>query len=283
MDSGSPGASVVYLYGIAPAGQQLPDREGSSAGNVSFSGLVALADLLAAGEFSGPALEARLADPEWVAGQARLHTSVLAEAMEHGPVVPARLCTLFSSPSALRESLARTEDQLLETLARLRGRREWGLKLFFDEARVRQACVADDPNLAEPAPTGDAPPSGAAWMLRKRLAAQLAERVTERAEQVANDVLDETETLASEVRVRPTLSEAASGVAKAMVLNAALLVDLESEHAMGEAVEDMARELEVQGFELVLSGPWPPFTFSEPEDVVDDGEPAGMAPQESSG
>jgi len=115
------------------------------------------------------------------------------------------------------------------------------------------------------------------------LAAQLAERVTERAEQVANDVLDETETLATEVRVRPTLSEAASGVAQAMVLNAALLVDLESERGMGEAVEDMARELEVQGFELVLSGPWPPFTFSEPEDVVDDGEPAGLAPQESSG
>jgi hypothetical protein len=274
MDPGPTGSSVVYLYGVIPAGQVLPELGGAPAGSVALSGVVAITDLLPAEEFSGPALEARLQDVEWVAAQARRHTTVLASAMEHGPVVPARLCTLFSSTDALRDSLERTGDGLLATLERLRGRREWGLKLFVDEARVRATCVAEDADLAEPPAVADAPASGAAWMQRKRREALLAERATERAEQTANDVLDEMDRTAAEVRVRPTLSEAASGVAEAMVLNAALLVDAEAEPAMRGAAESLAGHLEEQGFHLVLSGPWPPFSFCDAEDVEDD---AGVA------
>jgi len=281
MEPGSTRASVVYLYGIVPEGQALPVGDDAPAGSVALGGVVALADLVPAEEFSGPALEARLLDPEWVAALARRHTSVLASAMDHGPIVPARLCTLFSGPAALRESLEQTREQLIETLERLRGRREWGIKLFFDEARVRAACIAEDPDLAAPPPDAGAPGAGAAWMFRKRREAQLAERVTARAEQVANEVLDEAEALASETRVRPTLSTAASGVAETMVLNAALLVDLDAEPAMRDAVEGLARTLDEQGFHLVLSGPWPAFSFSEADDAEDDGEPAGLSSQEA--
>jgi len=265
MQSAVPGSSVVYLYGVVPAGQALPDRDGTPAGDVALPSLVAIADFLPAAEFSGAALEQRLKDVEWVANQARRHASLLGRAMEHGPVVPARLCTLFSSTEALRASLLRTEPQLRDALERLRGRREWGVKLYSDEARLRVRLLADEPAAAGAATV--APPSdGAAWMMRKRREAMLADQVLERAEAMATAVLDELAATCSEVRIRPTLPESTTGVAEPMILNVALLVDAGEEAALKAAVDDLSASLGDDGYALVLSGPWPPFSFADPED-----------------
>ncbi len=262
MPPGPSSDSVVYLYGIVPVGQALPDRDGAEPAHVALDSVVALADLLPAESFTGAALETRLQDVAWVSAQARLHTTVLGQAMEHGPVIPAHLCTLFSSTSALREFLVQNEERLQGTLERLRGRREWGVKLFCDEERVRARCIAVDPELSPGAEPGA---SGAAWLLRKRRDAQLSERVAERVEQTGEAVLDELAAAAAELRVRPILTEAASGVAEPMTLNAAILVDIEAEAALHATLERLGSALEDDGYRLVLSGPWPPFSFSEEE------------------
>ena len=260
MSPGPSSDSVVYLYGIVPRGQILPDRDGAEPAHVALDSVVALADLLPAESFSGAALETRLQDAAWVSAQARLHTTVLGQAMEHGPVIPAHLCTLFSSTGALRDFLLQNEDRLQETLERLRGRREWGLKIFCDEERVRARCVAVDPDLS---PGVDPTASGAAWLLRKRRDAQLSERVANRIEQTAEAVLDELAATAADLRVRPVLTEAASGVAEPMTLNAAILLDVEEEASLHATLERLGSALEDDGYRLVLSGPWPPFSFSE--------------------
>ncbi len=262
----SAGPSVVYLYGVVPAGQPLPGRDGAA--DVALPGLVALADLLPASGFTGAALQARLEDVAWVAEQARRHTSVLAAAMELGPVVPARLCTLFSGPDALRDALARDADRLREALGRIEGRREWSVKLYLDDGRARAACVRVDPSLADVPP---AAATGAEWMRRKQRASRLSDRVAERAEQAAQEALDSMEALAAEIRIRPLLSEAASGVPGTMVLNLALLVDREAEAAVQEEADRLAVALDEEGLALALSGPWPCFSF------CDDGIGAGPA------
>jgi hypothetical protein len=264
MPSTSP--SIVYLYGVVPDGQARPARDGAA--DVALPGMVALADVLPAGEYSGAALQARLQDVAWVAEQARRHTSVLSAAMELGPVVPARLCTLFSGPDALRDALARDADRLQDALARIRGRREWSVKLFMDEERVRAACLRDDPSLADAPATAS---SGAEWMRRKQRASHLADQVTGRAETAAGEVLDALEALADETRLRPMLSEAASGVPGTMALNLALLVHGEAEAAVQEEADRLAVALDEDGFQLTLSGPWPCFSF------CDDGIGAGKA------
>lgn len=276
MDPVRPPSSVVYLYGIIPAGQPAPPRDASVPGDVAMGDVVAVADLLPAGEFTGPALEARLQDMEWVTAQARRHTTVLENAMTHGPVVPARLCTLFSGPEALREFLAGNADGLRETLERLRGHREWSLKVYCDEARLRESCAAlDAPRASDALPAGGES-AGLAWMQKKRRDAQLAERVAERSEQAACQVFDEMAAAVADIRARPTLTEAASGVAEPMILNAALLVPIEAEPAMHAAAEKLAGALSDEGCRLVLSGPWPPFTFSEPEHPDEEDVPSDL-------
>jgi len=47
------------------------------------------------------------------------------------------------------------------------------------------------------------------------------------------------------------------------VLNAALLVDVGAEAALHATLENLGSALEHDGYRLVLSGPWPPFSFSE--------------------
>ncbi len=263
MSRPAPGFSVVYLYGFVPQGQPVPCREGAA--DVALPGVVALADVLPSEGFTGAALEARLQDPAWVTEQARRHTSVLAAAMDVGPVVPARLCTMFTSAAALRDALEGDVARIAGTLERLRGRREWSLKLYVDEAAVRAACQRDDPSLADPA---DASATGAEWMRRKQRAFRLAERVNERTERASGDALDATAALSADVRLRPLLSEAASGVASPMALNAALLVARDAEAAVRHEAERLAASLGEGGHLLVLSGPWPCFSFCD-----DDADP----------
>ena len=124
------GGQVLYLYGVVPSGQPLPASDVVPLQAIPFSTLVALVEPVPASEFSPETLEQRLQSVDWVAPLARKHTAVLEDAMQHGPVFPARLCTLFTSATALTNSLAENEQRFHEALSLLRGRQEWGLKMF---------------------------------------------------------------------------------------------------------------------------------------------------------
>src|SRR5215510_7383951 len=113
---------ILYLYGIVRGGQRVPATGPPALEAVPFSSLAAVVERVPSGEFEPEALEQQLERLEWVAPLARKHAAVLEELMRHGPVVPARLCTLFSSTGALANALAEQAQRIRNALGRLDGR-----------------------------------------------------------------------------------------------------------------------------------------------------------------
>lgn len=62
--------------------------------------------------------------------QATVHQRVLERAMHAGPVVPARLCTVFEDRDDLAAVVANNADRWRKALLRLAGKQEWCLHVY---------------------------------------------------------------------------------------------------------------------------------------------------------
>jgi hypothetical protein len=274
------GERVFYLYGVIPRGQPYPSEEGVALEAVVHADLVALVEPVCAREFSSAALDTRLEDLAWVGRLARRHESVLEGVMRHGVVAPARLCTLFSSALALRQSLAANEQRFRTALQRMRGRREWGVKAFCAEGRIRAQVDAGDAKVRSlNAALATATP-GHAFVLRKQRETRRAELAAARIYEVLDEAGEALERAVVDLRLLPLRhgDEPAGAAAEAgespetMVLNLAALVDEAAYEAFDAVVARLADCFRDEGFRFELSGPWPPYNFCA---QAEDGAPSG--------
>lgn len=245
---------LYYLFGVIPHGQALPEVDSVATQAVTEGPLTAIVERVAASEFAPDVLEERLKSLEVVTPLARRHQAVLADAMSRGPVVPARLCTLFSAEQAVKECLAEGRRSFLDKLARVAGCREWGLSVRCDEKTLGAAVAADTP---APAPRPDLSPAQA-YLLSKKRKAEMAELLEQRMQELADEIADEVEPLVDELRDRPARDD---GSGMTVLLDLAMLVMDDSEGALHAAVEDLAARLGPLGLSFVVSGPWPAYSF----------------------
>ena len=274
----APSAGLLYFYGVIPDGQEMPAELRALRRHIPGAAVAALAETVAASELDPATLDDKLQDVEWVARLARKHESVLGRAMQHGPVVPARLCTVFSTLDALERSVAANGERLTALLSDLHGRQEWGLKAFCDEARLRTTLARDGagPLTIDPGTTSVGP--GASFLLRKQREAELTASVGDRVASVVDEVLATVDGRVGAVTIRPVLSRRVTGRRQSMVLNAAVLVDAAGQSALQELVAVAFRRFARSGFSFQLSGPWPPYSFC----TLGDGDAVGSAEDPSS-
>jgi hypothetical protein len=249
-------ASVLWVYGVVDAAvAEPPATEGVDGQPVRLhrhERVSALFSEVPASEFDEDALKERLEELDRLEALARAHESVLQAAIVSGPVVPFRLCTIYSSPERLGAMLDREGRELAATLRRLAGTEEWGVKAFLGAP----AGVA----AGEPPPDSE---SGTDYLSRKkerRDAAEAGRDATDAA--VAGIHARLAESAAAAVLSRPH-DRRLSGRPAEMVLNASYLVPREGVDAFRAVVEQLGRRHEADGVELELTGPWPPYHFVE--------------------
>jgi hypothetical protein len=220
--------------------------------------LIRHADLAAAAspvpldEFGEESLREALEDLDRLEVLARAHERVLDEAMRLGTVVPFPICTVYAGPERVREMLEREHEPLAAALKRLRGMAEWGVKAYMVERK-------------EPAPAAAAaaPASGTDYLARKRGARDAAETVRREVEAAVEAVHARLSDRAAAAVLSPLQDRRLSGHEGEMLLNAAYLVADADAEGLDSLLEEISRGLGDQNLELVLTGPWPPYHFSE--------------------
>lgn len=261
MEAGSGAGQLLYLYGVTSRSQPLPEGTPASVEAIADSKLVAIVESVSADEFAPEALKTRLQSVECLAHLARKHEAVLEAAIEHGPVIPARLCTLYSDAEAVKTCLAENRERFLAALGRIRGRQEWGLKVFCDETRLRVAAGAADAEVqALDAAAATASP-GLAYVFAKKRDARSAEVASARIDDAVDEIIGALEPLRAETHFKSLLPEQATGRRETMVLNLAALVDAAARERFHAAIENLARRFGHDGFAFEVSGPWPAYCF----------------------
>jgi hypothetical protein len=255
-------SDFVYLYGFVPAEAEAPTNINGVAGSavtlIATNGLKAAISYVPAAEYAPDRIEARLQDLQWVAEQGVEHERIVAWFVDNTQILPAPLFTMYSSVDALRAATVLRDAELSEEMQRLRGLREWDLKISFDEAVLQQHGAEISEKLAQLDQEIATAPAGKGYLLQKKRADLLKNEVRQAAHRRAVEVLTSTQGMTAEAR---TLPLPRTGENLPVVLHAALLVRNENESQLVKALEAEAHKLRAIGMELSFSGPWAPYRF----------------------
>jgi len=185
---------------------------------------------------------------------------VLSRALTVDALVPFRFGTVVPSRDDVLGLLRERGPQLAAELATLRNACEWGVKALLDPERLDATIAADEPVLAELQERA-ADGGGSAFFARKRLERDLDERRWQAAGELALRIHGRLAECAREATVNAPQPRELSGHAGEMILNGAYLVERGREDELRSTVAELAGEVSERGVELVLTGPWPAFSF----------------------
>ena len=257
-----PSAAPVGAPGVEPEREVELVQEGE---------LVALVSAVPLSEYSDDRLREHLNDIEWVERVARAHERVLDETLERATILPLRLCTLYRDQEGVRRMLTEQQPLLLEELSELAGRREWGAKVFVDQDRLAEALV-EVPEAAAPEgealEAGRARSAGAAYMARLGRERKVSERLQEFGDSAVQEIHVQLEAVADKARTNPLQRPELHGRKEQMRLNGAYLVRREREKELAQVADALRERWSACGFQLELTGPWPPYNFVSPSAMV---------------
>jgi hypothetical protein len=221
---------------------------------IAYGELAAVVSSIALAEYNDEQLRRNLEDLAWVERVARAHEATLEAVMATTTIVPLRLCTICLTRERVGELLAEQAAALGAALDRLRGHTEWGLKLF-----------APAPGAPPPA-AEDA--DGAGYLERKRRLRAQREEAQQQATDRARRLHEALSERAVACTVNPPQQREAHGRDADMLLNAAYLVDDEHAGQLQAVMSEFEVELRPHGYEVELTGPWPPYNFVTAEAVT---------------
>jgi hypothetical protein len=174
------------------------------------------------------------------------HEAVVEALLAQGSALPVRFGTVLAEAAAVARALAARYDVLAADLARLGDKVEFSLSVLWDPPRSQEQ---------EPAPRRAAPGPGARY-LHARLAASRREAAArEQAQALAHEMDRElsVHTLERRCTLLPT---------PRLAVRAAYLLEPGRVPAFQDAFAQLRRAH--PALRLLLSGPWPPYSFVTP-------------------
>ena len=269
---GEPGDAVLfYLYCVTDgrAGETLAGMLSGHAAalNVVFSEgkhFCAVVGECSPDEFSEEVIEEKLGDVGWLEEKARLHQEVIEfvlKSVDH-PVIPMKFGSVFSTPARVVEMLREQREFMEKALDFLRGRQEWGLKIYCHRDKLEQEIKTYNPvirDMVEKVSGGAS--SGIAFMMKKKLEDNILIECDNEMEKICSFCHQRLNEFSCDARLNKLLDKGITGEEAEMILNAAYLVDNHSMEDFMSAVRELQDNIS-SSFFFSVTGPWPPYNFS---------------------
>jgi hypothetical protein len=197
------------------------------------------------------ALALALADLDRVSRMAVAHEAVVEAFLAADAVLPMKLFTIFATDERAREHVLASRNQIVPLVERVALKEEWGVRVLLARATSTRAAGVRTA----------AAPSGSGYLRQKKAQRDAHVDRARNARSVATEIYDELAALASEARKRPSGELPAAGAA--LLLDAAFLVPRRAAKRLKAAATRKARALHRQGYDVALTGPWPPYSFMQ--------------------
>jgi hypothetical protein len=224
-----------------------------------------------AGRYAPGEVESRVGELEWLAPRAEAHDRVVTAAADAAPVIPLPIFSLFRDEAAIRAMLSERREELGRLFARLRGAREYTVRVYRDDAKLNTALSDLSPHIRELEGSAARATPGQRYLLQRKLDEA---RRTE-LKRVSGAVSQETYRVLSPVAraaVREPLPaalatmEEGSASTQPAILNASFLVDDERLDEFRRTLSDVIALRSPGGFRVDFTGPWPAYHFARETD-----------------
>jgi hypothetical protein len=190
------------------------------------------------------AINQRLHDLDWVARAAVAHERVVESFIAAPAILPMKLFTIFTSDERALDDIARQRHDVRRILKRVTNHDEWGLRVTLDAVRAA----------APPAKVA----SGARYLAAKKAMRDAAAERGARARQVVDSLYRRLAKQAGRATRRGAREPIEAGP---MLLDAAFLVARGRARRFRASLVREARALHAGGYRVMLTGPWPPYSF----------------------
>ena len=257
---------VEYVYAVVEARASLPAApagvEDASVRMEAEGDIAALVSSLPADAYAPPTVEQRTADLEWLGLRARAHDRVITWASERVAVIPLPMFSLFRDVAGVRGMLRQRRDELTRALTRVRGREEYGVRVFRIDYAVAGHLGELSPRIAELERSAAAASPGQRYLLERKLEGERRDEVRRVGVEIAQRVLDALSRCAEGSVVEPIPRNSPADAAGTAVLNASFLVRREATEQFRRELTGLIAEHEPRGFRFEFTGPWPPYHFA---------------------
>ena len=259
----SRGASSIFLTkGIDEKGEVFTR---------TYQGLEAVVSKVSLEEFDSETINMKAQnDLQWIKEKAVIHETIIEEAMRNGEeilsLIPMKFGTIFKEEKALREALSKHREQFKETLEKLEGKQEWGIKAYLtDQNKFEQAVKENNTTIQKKAREIADLPEGMAFFMEEELKEVISREVNKELNHVAEGLYESISRQAESSVQNHILGRELTGKREPMVFNAACLVAGGKIEEFKEAARRLNQEIRKKGLDLEFSGPWPAYHFATPE------------------
>ena len=221
-------------------------------------------------------VESRVGQLEWLAPRAEAHDRVVTAAADAAPVIPLPIFSLFRDESAIRAMLVERRDELSRLFARLRGAREYTVRVYRDDTMLNAALSDLSPHIRELESGAERASPGQRYLLQRKLDEARRTELRRVSSEIAQATYRALSPLAR-ASVREPLpaavagAEARSASVQPAILNASFLVDDERLDAFRRALSELIALRAPAGFRVDFTGPWPAYHFARESAEAQDG------------
>ncbi|MGW0550982.1 GvpL/GvpF family gas vesicle protein [Streptomyces altiplanensis] len=271
-----------YVYAVTrPFEGVLPEGvrglDGEPPRLLHHDGLVAVVSPVPAEDFGEAPLKKHLENLDWLSATARTHEAVVGALTTVTCPVPLRLATVCVDDSGVRRLLDTGRDRFMQTLERLDGRVEWGIKVYAEPEPEPAREPSEAPQAQATATAAAAAPAttGRDYLRRRLSRRQARESAWERADALSRRLHAELSLRAEAAALHRPQDARLSEAPGQNILNAAYLVPRGTSE---EFVEEVGRLTpKDRGVRVELTGPWAPYSFAgqagHPEQPERPGQP----------
>jgi len=197
----------------------------------------------------------KLSDLDWVSRAAVVHEAVVESFIDERAVLPMKLFTIFTSDDRALDQVRGDRRRVDAMVKRVANHIEWGVRvtLVRPGAKAAKSVAPRRPSPQKAARTG------VSYLSRKKAQRDAALELAEHARETVAELYDRLAARSTLARRRMTSELAAQG--GPLLLDGAFLVPRSRGTAFRALVTREARRLGRVGYQITMSGPWPPYTF----------------------
>ena len=235
---------ALYLYGIsshtsAPLKVKGDGIDGKNAVELlEYSGLDCWISRVDKSEFADNLAE-NMENLDWLASASVRHQRVVGEIAAKLTILPTRFGTVFLTEDSLQAHVAERKQQLLQTLKKIEGTEEWGVKLFSISAPAQAPVSAS---------------SGSDYLRLK--AAKLQPAARKELDPEVKDFVFELQKIAEDSAVSGKVSSGQRN----LEWQASFLLHKDKKKAWEAVLRKYATSWQNRR-EIECTGPWPPYSF----------------------
>jgi len=202
----------------------------------------------------------KLSDLDWVSRAAVAHEAVVESFIHQRAVLPMKLFTIFTSDDRALDQVRGDRRRVDAMVKRVANHVEWGVRVALDLARrsAKSSAAKAPRRSASPRPGAKAL-AGASYLSQKKAQRDAAVELAEHARETVAALYDRL-AARSKLANRRMASELPPQGGP-LLLDGAFLVQRSRATAFRALIAREARRLGRLGYQVTMSGPWPPYTF----------------------